>query len=330
MSNHDIELDLLEWQPVATTEHILARSGLLEKIRSFFKDHEVVEVETPLLSRNTAIDPCLSSFETRDSTVTWYLQTSPEFHMKRLLAAGSGSIFQICKAFRRGESGVFHNPEFSMLEWYRVGFDHFALMKEVEELIGGILGSDEFKKISYRRLFEQFFNDNPHQVSVKNLVELVTDNVDIDETQLSFESEAMTRSFCLDLLMREKLESGLKEPTFIYDFPVCQAALSDAGVNSEGDLVAHRFELYIQQMEIANGYLELTDADELHDRFMADNTSRRLAQLPLIPVDHRLLSAMKHGLPDCAGVAVGIDRLLMLLTGTGSIGEILTFPGSFA
>ena len=217
-----------------------------------------------------------------------------------------------------------------MLEWYRVGFDHFALMKEVEELIGGILGSDEFKKISYRRLFEQFFNDNPHQVSVKNLVELVTDNVDIDETQLSFESEAMTRSFCLDLLMREKLESGLKEPTFIYDFPVCQAALSDAGVNSEEDLVAHRFELYIQQMEIANGYLELTDADEMHERFMADNTSRRLAQLPLIPVDHRLLSAMQHGLPDCAGVAVGIDRLLMLLTGTGSIGEILTFPGSFA
>lgn len=330
MSNHDSRPDPSAWQPAATTEIILARSKLLENIRSFFRDRYVMEVETPILGRSTAIDPHLSSFETSDNAESWYLQTSPEFHMKRLLAAGSGSIYQICKSFRQGETGALHNPEFSILEWYRVGFDHAALMAEVEELIAAILGLSKCVRVSYRSLFEEYFKVNPHQSSIDELTKLVRENVAIDQSQLDYASESMARSFCLDLLMSETLASSLIEPTFVYDFPICQAALSASHLSIQGDRVAQRFELYIQKMEIANGYFELRDADELRDRFSVDNASRKLEKLPVISPDQKLLSAMAHGLPECAGVALGIDRLLMLLTGVESMREILAFPSSIA
>jgi lysyl-tRNA synthetase class 2 len=319
-----------EWQPAATTEVLLARSSMMDHIRSFFKERGVMEVETPVLGRSTATDPHLSSFVTKDNNESWYLQTSPEFHMKRLLAAGMDSIFQICKSFRQGELGTLHNPEFSMLEWYRIGFDHHALMDEVEELVAGILGLGKFARVSYRSLFEGFFGMNPHQASIRDLTGLVTENVAIDASQLKFSSEAMAFGFCLDLLMSERLESSLIEPTFVFDYPIAQAALSTSGLSAQGDRVAQRFELYIQNMEIANGYLELRDADELRDRFSADNTSRKLENLPGIPADQHLISAMVHGLPECAGVALGIDRLLMLVTGVKSVSEVLTFPASIA
>jgi len=318
------------WRPSATTEIILARSRMLEHIRSFFKARDVMEVETPLMGRSTAIDPHLSSFETRDRVGTWYLQTSPEFHMKRLLAAGTNSIFQICKSFRQGESGALHNPEFSILEWYRIGFDHHTLMDEVEELVAGILGLREFSRVSYSSLFEGFFKINPHQASTDDLKRLVTENVAIDQSQLDFASESVAHGFCLDLLMSEKLEPSLTKPTFVYDYPVSQAALSASALSPQGDRIAQRFELYVQKMEIANGYLELRDADELRHRFQADNTSRELENLPVVPPDEHLLSAMTHGLPECAGVALGIDRLLMLLTGAQLISDVLAFPGSTA
>lgn len=330
MSNHDTRQDPLAWEPAATTEIILARSRLLANIRSFFRDRDVMEVETPILGRSTAIDPHLSSFETSDDSESWYLQTSPEFHMKRLLAAGSDSIYQICKSFRQGETGALHNPEFSILEWYRIGFDHHALMAEVEELVAGILELNRFVRVSYRSLFEKFFKVNPHQASIRELAKLVRENVAINQSQLDYASESMARCFCLDLLMSEKLESSLVEPTFVYDFPICQAALSASHLSAQGDRVAQRFELYIQKMEIANGYFELRDADELRDRFSADNASRELEKLPVITPDYKLLSAMAHGLPECAGVALGIDRLLMLLTGVESISDILAFPSSIA
>jgi lysyl-tRNA synthetase class 2 len=320
----------LAWPPVATTEIILARSRLLEYIRSFFKVRDVMEVETPVLGRSTAIDPHLSSFVTRDDAESWYLQTSPEFHMKRLLAADVNSIYQVCKSFRQGETGSLHNPEFSILEWYRVGFDHHELMNEVEELVAGILSLPGFARVSYRRLFEDFFKVNPHQASLSELRKLVTEYVAITPSQLEFACESMATSFCLDLLMSEKLEPSLTEPTFVFDYPISQAALSASELSVQGDRVAQRFELYIQKMEIANGYFELCDAEELRNRFSADNVSRHLEDLPAIPPDVNLLSAMAHGLPECAGVALGIDRLLMLVTGVESIREVLAFPSSIA
>lgn len=322
--------DPLTWQPAATIEVIRARSRMLEHIRSFFRDRDVLEVETPLLGRSTAIDPHLSSFVTSDNAESWYLQTSPEFHMKRLLAAGAASIYQICKSFRQGESGTLHNHEFTILEWYRVGFDQHALMDEVEELVTGILGLGKFARLSYSSLFSSLFKINPHQASISDLKKLVTENVAIDPAQLDLASESMVHSFCLDLLMSEKLEPSLVEPTFVYDYPICQAALSASELSAQGNRIAQRFELYIQTMEIANGYMELRDADELRDRFKADNASRDLANLPQIPMDESLLSAMQYGLPECAGVALGIDRLLMLVTGVASISECLAFPGSIA
>jgi lysyl-tRNA synthetase class 2 len=320
----------LAWQPVATTEIILARSSMLANIRSFFRNRDVMEVETPILGRSTAIDPHLCSFVTTDNAESRFLQTSPEFHMKRLLAAGTDSIYQICKSFRQGESGARHNPEFSILEWYRVDFDQHALMDEVEELVAGILGLGKFARVSYCSLFEDFFKMNPHRVNLNDLTQLVTKNVAIDQSRLEFASESMARGFCLDLLMSEKLESTLIAPTFVYDYPISQAALSASDLSAQGDRVAQRFELYIQKMEIANGYFELRDTDELRNRFRADNVSRKLEHLPVIPIDENLLSAMAHGLPECAGVALGIDRLLMLVTGVESIGEVLTFPSSIA
>jgi lysyl-tRNA synthetase class 2 len=250
--------------------------------------------------------------------------------MKRLLAAGTDSIYQVCKSFRQGESGTRHNPEFSILEWYRVGFDHHALMDEVEELVAGILGLGKFTRVSYCSLFEDFFKMNPHRVNLNDLMLLVTKNVAIDQSRLEFASESLARDFCLDLLMSEKLEPTLIAPTFVYDYPISQAALSASGLSAQGDRVAQRFELYIQKMEIANGYLELRDVNELRNRFRADNASRKLEHLPVIPIDENLLSAMAHGLPECAGVALGIDRLLMLVTGVESIAEVLTFPSSIA
>ena len=324
-----------DWYPSASRETLVRRAELRDAIRAYFRSQSVVEVDTPLVGRYSATDPAVTSFSVGERRAdgfqpVGYLQTSPEFHMKRLLAAGTNSIFQICKSFRQGESGALHNPEFSILEWYRIGFDHHTLMDEVEELVAGILGLREFSRVSYSSLFEGFFKINPHQASTEDLKGLVTENVAIDQSQLDFASESVAHGFCLDLLMSEKLEPSLTKPTFVYDYPVSQAALSASALSPQGDRIAQRFELYVQRMEIANGYLELRDADELRHRFKADNTSRELENLPVVPPDEHLLSAMTHGLPECAGVALGIDRLLMLLTGAQLISDVLAFPGSTA
>jgi lysyl-tRNA synthetase class 2 len=250
--------------------------------------------------------------------------------MKRLLAAEKKSIYQICKSFRQGELGTNHNPEFTMLEWYRVGYDHYGLMDEVEDLVAGVLGLERFTRISYRTLFEKTFHVNPHQLSIDELVQLTTSTVSIDQTQLSFSSDALTRSFCLDLLMSEKIEPVLLDPVFIYDYPACQAALSTLNLTGQGDQVAQRFELYIQGKELANGYFELRNANVLRERFTEDNNYRAIEGLPTIPPDQYLLAAMEHGLPDCSGVALGVDRLLMLLMGLTSIDASMTFPATVA
>jgi len=250
--------------------------------------------------------------------------------MKRLLAAGSGSIYQICKAFREAELGHLHNPEFTILEWYRPDFELELLMDEVEELVNQVIDQAQFKRTSYRQLFEDAYAVNPHAVQNSQLHEMVMQHSSVAESELQFVSEELKRSFCLDILMDKIVASRCQDPVFVYDYPVCQAALSTITESLAGDLIARRFELYVHGIELANGYLELQDSLELASRFENDQKNRRLQGLPELPIAKQLLDAMEAGLPSCSGVALGIDRLLMLQAGLNSISQVVAFPWSIA
>lgn len=300
------------------------RARLLAKIREFFNQHGVLEVETPLLSHSSITDPNLHSFMTQYHTTckqsdTLYLQTSPEFAMKRLLASGCGSIYQICKAFRNTEYGHQHNPEFTILEWYRVGFDHHKLMSEMDEFLHFILDSAPAEKLSYHQVFKKYLEINPHTSSIHELQKCALKN------GLNNISE-LDRDGWLNILLSQFIEPylGKNRPTFIYDFPTSQAALAKISQNSPA--IAERFEVYIDGIEIANGFHELTDAKEQRQRFLSDLQKRRELNLPEIPIDENFLIALDENFPNCAGVAVGVDRLLMILMRTKSIRDVISFP----
>lgn len=293
------------------------RALLLQKIRRFFDHRGVLEVDTPCLLRATASDTHLDSFELPGDEPR-YLQTSPEFAMKRLLAAGSGPIYQLCKCFRRGESSSRHNPEFTMLEWYRPDFDQALLMEEVAALLAELLGIHNFEYRTYQQLFEQCVGLNPHRASDAELAQVA-------RSRLDFQARNMSRTDWLDLLMSHLVEPELPGAVFVSEFPWQQASLSRIANNTEGQPVACRFELFIDGLEIANGYHELLDAVELQRRADVDNEQRRDCGLPEMPLDAHLLAAHQHGLPPCAGVAVGVDRLLMLKSGVDSIDQVLAF-----
>ena len=248
----------------------------------------------------------------------YYLQTSPEFAMKRLLAADCGSIFQICHAFRAGEQGHRHNPEFSMLEWYRIGFDYQQLMDEIELLITSLsLRQCRFSRIPYRTLFEQSLNVDIEQITLAELRDLCHQRIDgADAGDLDFDQ-------CLDLLLGMVVAPTMRGYQFVYDYPVAQAAL--ARVSPADDRVAERFELFFDGLELANGFSELTDTVTQRARFESDNQRREQLGLPRLEVDERLLAALASGLEDCAGVALGLDRLLMVLLELESIDQVLTF-----
>ncbi len=315
-----------EWQPSASMAVLRRRADALAAIRHFFFRLNVLEVDTPVLARASVTDPHIKSLKLRTSPVgeegpPWYLQTSPEFAMKRLIAAGSGDIYQISRAFRQGELGRLHNPEFTMLEWYRLGFDHHTLMNEVSELLGVLGIADRFEKITYREAFERYANVDPHSASMSMLVQCACDfGLGHDMRDCLTE-----RDQWLDLLMSRVVSPNLGEavPTFIFDFPASQAAL--ACIGSHG--LAERFELFLRGVELANGYHELTDAEELLSRFGRDNNLRRRFGLDEVVVDANLLAAMRSGLPRCAGVAVGIDRLLMLQMNLDSVASVMAFDG---
>ena len=306
-----------DWRPGASLPRLRARAALLAQLREFFAARQVLEVETPIVARCGAVDPHLASMKLAGAA-GGYLQTSPEFAMKRLLAAGSGPIFQICKCFREGEQGPRHNPEFTMLEWYRPGFDHVQLMAEVADLCRSVLGLQDIPRIAYRDLFIEQLGINPHTAGAGQLAAAARGRLDVQAAD-------MGRSQWLDLLMSLVIEPTLVPAAFVYDFPREQAALSRIGSNARGEAVAQRFELYVGGVEVANGYHELTDADELAARFAADARQRELAGLPAMPADQRLLAAQRCGLPACAGVALGVDRLLMIATGATAIDEVLAF-----
>ncbi len=318
-----------DWRPTAPIENIRLRAALLAKTRQFFAVRDVLEVETPLLSAATVSDPHLQSFSTQyngpglAAETPLYLQTSPEVAMKRLLAADCGSIYQICKAFRDGESGGYHNPEFTMLEWYRVGFDHFALMDEVEALVQASLGlNDVFERVSYRAIFKHYLDLDPHAASQEALWQCAVDAGIAGGLVV----DAIDRDGWLDLLMSHLIEPHLGHgtPLFVYDYPASQAALAQI---REGVVpLAERFELYVTGIELANGYHELCDVDELQRRFENDRHLRQ-ARGASVPVsNNRLRAALEAGLPASAGVALGFDRLLMLVAGVRSIDEVLVFP----
>jgi lysyl-tRNA synthetase class 2 len=306
---------------------LLRRAELLTAIRQFFGDRGVLEVETPLLSQAAVTDPHLASFRcvggAGGPAAARYLHTSPEFAMKRLLASGVGPIFQICRVFRDDERGRLHNPEFTLLEWYRPGWDHHALMDEVAALLCAAGYCAGVEKISYGDAFERFGGVDAHRASIDQL------RVTAAEHGLAVAGDwgaAATRDDWLDLLMSHLVGPllGRGVPTFLYDFPASQAAL--AKVRSGDPPVAERFELFVEGVELANGFHELTDAAEQRGRFEADLVRRARLGLAEVPTDEHLLAALEAGLPPCAGVALGVDRLLMWLMGVTDIAAVLAFP----
>lgn len=311
------------WQPRASLATMHARAHLYARLRSFFSVRGVLEVETPVLSRGATVDVHIDSFVTRDQR---WLQTSPEFPMKRLLAAGSGPIYQIARVFRVDEAGRFHNPEFSMLEWYRPGFDHHALMDEVEALLQelGVHRHQAFERLSYRAAFLRHAGLDPEQAGLDDLAAACRAVV-ASMPEPEGGDERAQRDFYLDLLMSHCVgpRLGLDAPCFLYDFPASQAALSR--VRAERPPVASRFELFWRGIELANGFHELSDAAEQRRRFEQDQARRREAQRIVPPYDRNLIAALEAGLPDCGGVALGLDRVLMLLLGLDHLGDTLAF-----
>jgi lysyl-tRNA synthetase class 2 len=318
-----------DWRPTARLEVLAARAGVLGAIRGFFQQAGVLEVETPALSFAAGTDPALASLSTTytgpaaPQGAALHLHTSPEFAMKRLLAAGSGPIWQLCRVFRDGERGRQHNPEFTLLEWYRPGFGLHDLMDEVAALLRGVLGDGlAEERLSYAQAFDRALGIDPHRADVDTLRAAARDAgvAGADALDLS------GRDAWLDLLMSHCVEPhlGAAGMTFVHDFPASQAAL--AQVRDGDPPVAERFEVYVRGIELANGFHELADADQQRRRFAADNARRRATGLPEMPVDERLLAALAAGLPDCCGVALGVDRLVMLATGATRIDEVIAFP----
>jgi lysyl-tRNA synthetase class 2 len=310
------------WRPAAGIEAIRQRAELLSRLRQFFAQRNVLEVETPLLCSSGITDPAIEPLIVSQGeaiAAPRFLQTSPEYAMKRLLCAFGEPIYQISRVFRDGEVGARHNPEFTLLEWYRPGFDHHQLMAEVAELLCDCLGDRPLQKFSYRDLFRERLQVDPFTASAAELESIARQHVDAGNL-------AGDRDLWLDLLMSHVLEPQLGQGAIcmVYDYPASQAALSR--IVSSGDaLVGQRFEVYVDGVELANGYCELSDAQEQRRRFERDNALRKERGQWERPLDEYLLSALAQGLPDCSGVALGLDRLLMLATGADDIRQVLAF-----
>lgn len=315
------------WRPVASIQALRARAALLGCIRVFFAERGVFEVDTPQLCPVTATDPLLESIPARPlaEEVDWFLQTSPEFAMKRLLAAGSGAIYQMGKAFRRGECGPRHNPEFTMLEWYRPGFDTAQLIEEVAQLVGTVIAARPVRRDSWRTLFARH---GALDVGAASLAEL-------RERARVLAGEAVeewSRDALLDLLFSECVEPCLGHDClqFVDGFPTTRASLARVTVDTEGVAVADRFELFVDGVELANGYNELCDGGELRRRVALDNAARAAAGLQICEPDERLFAALASGLPESAGVALGVDRLVMIALGARRIDEVIAFAADRA
>jgi lysyl-tRNA synthetase class 2 len=313
-----------DWRPMATQAALRQRAALLARTREFFAERGVLEVETPALSCAGVSDPHIESLVTRLAGVDrpLYLHTSPEFPMKRLLAAGSGDIYQLCRVFRDGERGRWHNPEFTLLEWYRVGFDDAALMSEVEALAARLLTPRRLgpaERLTYAQALRRHAGVDAHGAAEQDLERAaaahgIDCNADLD------------RDAKLDLLMGLVVgpQLGRERPSFICDYPASQASL--ARLKPGLPQVAARFEFYLDGIELANGFHELSDAAEQRDRFTRDLEVRHARGQAQPPLDQRLLAALEAGIPDCAGVALGFDRLAAIAIGATRLSQAIAFP----
>lgn len=312
------------WQPSASIENLLARAKIIAEIRRFFTDRGLLEVETPVLSEFGVTDVHLSTFNTTfisptaEKSKALWLSTSPEYHMKRLLAAGSGPIFQLCHVFRNEEAGQCHNPEFTMLEWYRPHFDMYRLINEVDDLLQQILDCKPTESLSYQFVFQEYVGLDPLSAEKAELV------AKAKQYHLQ-QAEQEDRDTLLQFLFSTVVEPniGKENPVAVYHFPATQAAL--AQISSEDHRVAERFEFYYKGLELANGFHELTDVNEQLHRFEQDNVQRQKMGLPQRQIDKRLLGALQAGVPNCSGIALGVDRLLMIALGANAIHEVMAF-----
>lgn len=311
----------MSWRPTARIATLEIRAAMLRAAREYFTATRALEVETPTLSAATVTDIHLASIEARACGERRFLQTSPEYAMKRLLAAGCGDIWQISRVYRDGESGRWHNPEFTMIEWYRVGMDHHALMADVERLISAALPAsrhvERSEKLTYREAVQLHAGLDALQDSTSMMVARLR-GAGIDVPHDLHED----RDACLDLIMATLVgpRLGHDRLTFIYDYPASQAALARVR-----GAVASRFEAYLDGIELANGFHELADSREQRVRFERDLQERARRGLPALPIDEHFLAALAHGLPECSGVALGFDRLVMCAVGARNIEEVLAF-----
>lgn len=319
-----------DWEPSCSLEALRLRAKMLSQIRSFFDEKGVLEVETPLLGNACGTDPSLAFFTSwfffQPYERQLFLQTSPEFAMKRLLSAGSGSIYQICKAFRNGESGKLHNPEFTILEWYRVGYSLSMLMDEMAELIKRILKPDLFldgeQRLSYCEAFNLYTGIDPLHFSLKNFTECARNHHLPEAREICGEDHSTWLDFLFSHLVQPNL--GIKRICMVYDYPACQASL--ARLTPENPRVAERVELFLGGVEIGNGFYELNDAEEQNRRFNAEIEIRKRNGAPEVVKDRRFLDSLEAGLPECSGVALGLDRMLLVNAGKKELKEILAFP----
>lgn len=319
--------DRSNFWPTATLETLQLRSKILQQVRQFFLDREYIEVDTPILSRDTVvdsyIDPIAVGIEPLPNCPAhFWLQTSPEFAMKRLLTAGLTSIFQITRAFRNGERGDYHNPEFTIVEWYQVGQSYSAGRELLGELCSTILERKPIREISYAAAFRKYAQIDPFDCSIDDLRRSAADRSIAPPPMMNQDD----RDAWLNLIMAFCVENrlGVDAPTILFDYPASQAAL--AQIDESNPQVAQRFELYVDEIELANGYYELLDANELRRRNDLNNRKRKADQRKTLPTESFLMSAMQHGLPKCTGVALGFDRLVMLAARAQSIDSVLPFP----
>ncbi|MFP3019306.1 MAG: elongation factor P--(R)-beta-lysine ligase [Arsenophonus sp.] len=319
--------EILNWQPNVSMTNLLKRSKIISKIRRFFIDREILEVETPILSKFTVTDIHLLPFETYfvspliHDNRKLYMITSPEYHMKRLLAAGSGSIYQITKAFRNKENGCYHNPEFTILEWYQPNYDMYRLIDEVDDFLQQILNCQPTERISYQNIFQYYLNIDPLSVE--------SEKKQLRNTVVQFGLNNAEKEEDKDVLLQFLFTMGIEpnlgkdKPIVIYHFPASQATLAE--ISKEDERVAERFEVYFKGIELANGFRELTNSEEQRKRFEHDNTIRKKIGLPIQSIDEYFLAALDNVIPDCSGVSLGIDRLVMLALNEKKISDVISF-----
>lgn len=310
----------MAWQPNASIDSLKRRAQLLALLRSFMAERGIWEVETPIMARFGVSDLHLSNIKAEFRQQNFYLQTSPEYHMKRLLAAGSGSIYYLGKVFRDDELGRWHNPEFTMLEWYQTGIDHLQLIAELDSLLQRVLSTKPLQKITYKRLFEEVLGQRLDDASVAGLREIAYQKLGhhvFQDHEASFDDYLhLLMSHCIEPVLAE-----LEHPVAVYGFPASQACLA----RIEPDGTAARFEIYYKGLELANGFYELACVEEQKQRFAEDNAARKARGFPEIDLDPYFLEALGQGLPDCSGVALGVDRLCALLLESNSLAEVMAF-----